>query len=185
MRPSPSPPVIVYTDASCEPGPTGVVVNLCYIDGQYRSGGVASFSDSLFASFESKSTFISHGEAFAPLLCLYHEWRHLTSRSVIWFIDNLGVLCCYCKGSSSSADVGCIVHASLLMQAKHRVCSWYEHVDSKANCSDGGTRNSTVVADKLQVTLKPRALPPWPSNTIKAPATVWLEWLCGRCEFNG
>ena len=169
----------MYTDASCEPGPQGMTVNLCYIliDGTYRRGGIASFPASVFASFEDRKTFISHGEAFAPLFALFHEGQYLQNRSVIWWIDNLGVLSCFCKGNSSSADVSCIVHASLLRMAALKLRSWYEHVDSKANCSDGGTRNSNEVALALKVTLFQRPLPPWPKCTLQAPPEVWLSWL--------
>jgi hypothetical protein len=172
-------PVVIYTDASCEPGQNGLIVKLCYvlIAEEYKAAGVAKFSDSIFQSFEDRQTFIAHGEAFAPLLALYSEGQFLQNRSILWFIDNLGILSCYCRGSSLVADVGCIIHASLMLQAKLRTVSWYEHVDSKANVADGGSRDSSELTDRLGIPLTPKQLPPWPANVLTAPADVWLKWL--------
>ena len=75
------------------------------------------------------------------------------------------------------ADISCIIHASLLCMASLRVCSWYEHVDSKANIADRGTRNSDEVAKALGVLLEPKSLPLWLSNTATAPPSYWLQWL--------
>jgi hypothetical protein len=65
----------------------------------------------------------------------------------------------------------------LLVMARLGMRSWFEHVASRSNVADGGTRNSTEVADALDVVLQPKALPPWPSDTLSAPAAVWLKWL--------
>ena len=126
---------------------------------------------------EQKQTFIADGEALAPLFAIFHEDDILANRAVMWFIDNMGILACFCKGSSVVADISCIIHASLLAMASLRICSWYEHVDSKANIADGGTRKSFEVAEALGVSLVVKSLPPWPSNTVKAPPRYWLEWL--------
>ena len=113
-------------------------------------------------------------KALAPLFALFHEKEFLAQKAVLWFIDNLGVLSCLCKGSSVVADISCLIHASLMGMAALRLQSWYEHVDSKANCSDAGTRGQTVA---LGVNLRSLPLPPWPTNTVSAPPEVWLAWL--------
>ena len=140
------------------------------------SAGAAEFSPALLDSMQHKQTYIAHGEAFAPLFALFHEGDFLKGKSVMWFIDNLGVLSCFCKGSSVVADVGCIVHAVLLHQAALKVQAWYEHVDSKANIADGGTRFSTEITDALGISLKQLSLPPWPANTLTAPPSEWISW---------
>ena len=176
--------VTVYTDASCEPVSGELVVKLCYIifaDSETR-GGIATMSNKVLNSMEQTQTFIAHGEAFAPLFAIFHEHDILANRAVMWFMDNMGILACFCKGSSVVADISCIIHASLLAMASPRICSWYEHVDSKANIADGGTRNFFEVAEALGVSLVVKSLPPWPSNTVKAPPRYWLEWLNVDCQ---
>eukprot|EP00972_Heterocapsa_arctica_P087126 12845701-Heterocapsa_arctica.AAC.1 len=80
-------------------------------DSGYCSGGVATMSQEIVASFAPKKTYIAHGEAFAPLFCLFHESQVLRGASVMWMMDNLGVLSCLCNGSSAVADIGCVVYA--------------------------------------------------------------------------
>ena len=110
--------VTVYTDASCPLGPDGRTfeVMLCYIvwsDCGYTSGAVCRMADPIIRSFSSKATYMSHGEAFALLFCFLEEELILRGKSIMWFLDNLGVLSSLCKGSSTVADFGCIVYAVL------------------------------------------------------------------------
>jgi hypothetical protein len=98
----------------------------------------------------------------------------------MWMLDNLGVLSCLCNGSSAVADIGCVVHAVLLAIAGLGTSAWWEHVDSKANVSDGGTRESSVVATALGIKQPERALPPWPPGAAEAPPDVWLQWFQHR-----
>ena len=165
----------VYTDASFEPGQG---VHLCYVilSDTVSKAGIASFTQNHLDSMSDKDTYIAHGEAFAPLLAIYHEHHILAGSSTLWFLDNLGVLSCYSKGSSVVADVGCVVHAALLSMAKHRIYSWYEHVDSKANIADGGTRNCSAITDALGIILERKCMPPWPSDTLLAEPSCWLRW---------
>jgi hypothetical protein len=86
----------------------------------------------------------------------------------------MGVLACYTKGSSVVADISCIVHAMLLSSARLRLKSWFEHVDSKANLADGGTRGQDWALDTYLPKLN---VPPWPANTSKASPDTWLNWL--------
>ena len=169
-------PVVIYTDASCEAAEDGHVVDLCFvlIDRLSQVGGRARLTQAVLASMDKKQTYISHGEAFAPLFCLYHVGRQIFGRSIIWFIDNMGILAAYTKGSSCTGDISCIVHAMLLSSAKLRLKSWFEHVDSHANPADGGTRGKDKA---LNMILPVLPLPPWPTNTSEAPPAVWLSWL--------
>jgi hypothetical protein len=169
-------PVVIYTDAACEHSDAGFIVNLCFvlIDGSLKQGGRTNIPQSILDSMAPKQTYISHGEAFAPLFCVYHVGSLIKDRSIIWMIDNMGVLACYTKGSSVVADISCIVHAMLLSSARLRLKSWFEHVDSKANLADGGTRGQHWA---LGTYLPELNVPPWPANTSKASPDTWLNWL--------
>ena len=168
--------MVIYTDAACEQGKDGFLVNLCFvlIDGSCKLGGRASLPQKILDSMLPKQTYISHGEAFAPLFCLYHAGSLIKQRSVLWFIDNMGVLACYTSGSSVVADISRIVHAMLLCSARLKLKSWFEHVDSKANLADGGTRGQQWASGTF---LQNLPIPPWPTDTCKAPPEVWLKWL--------
>jgi hypothetical protein len=169
-------PIIVYTDAACEPNGESFSVSLCFvlIDGSYKRGGRTMMNQEILDSMAPKQTYISHGESFAPLFCIYHMGYVLKNRSIIWFIDNMGVLACYTKGSSIVADISCIIHAMLLSAARLKLKSWFEHVDSKANLADGGTRGQQWAAS---IFLEELPVPPWPVNTSNALPEVWLKWL--------
>ena len=168
-------PIVIYTDAACEEVNGVMQVSLCFVAlaSDWEDGGRTVVDQSVLDSMDAKKTYISHGEAFAPLFALTHIGPKLRNRSVLWFIDNLGVLSCYCKGSSATADIACIVHASLLMMAALKIRSWYEHVDSKANLSDGGTRGQSKAGS---VVLRSLSLPQWPKHTAAAEPAVWLNW---------
>ena len=83
------------------------MVNLCFVlvDGDFKQRGRTVLNQRILDSMAPKQTYISHGEAFAPIFCLYHVGRMLENRSVIWLIDNMGVLAYYTKGSSVVADI--------------------------------------------------------------------------------
>ena len=120
-----------------------------------------------------KATYIAHGEALACTFCCAIEGRSLQNTSAIWFVDNLGVLSCFVKGSSHSADVGAIVYATLLATASLRLRVWWEHVESAANLADEGTRG---VFTTCGVDLVQRQLPHMPGIVGPDPAE-WLRWM--------
>ena len=116
--------------------------------------------DRILSSFGERATYIGQGEAFAPLLCLIFEPVAMANVHVLGFIDNLGVVSCLVKGRSRVLDMGCIILAFELRLVSLRSTCWIEHVNSHANCSDGGTRIgvSCPVAAKLGVALTPCGL---------------------------
>ena len=123
-----------------------------------------------------KHTYIAHGEALAVLFALVNKWQMLRGRSVLWFIDNMGVLSSLCKGTSSVPDLGCITHAICLINAAIGLQAWYEYVPSKSNLADGGTRSRLHEAEDLGFIFERSVLPKWPQNTVSAPPDVWLNW---------
>ena len=56
------------------------------------------------------------------MISLHVLGHALQGANILWFLDNLGVVSCLCKGSSTVADVGCIIHAFLLKSAENILC---------------------------------------------------------------
>ena len=141
-----------------------------------RIGGFTTVPQAVRGSFADRETYIAQGEAMAPIFALWNEpWLH--DAVLLWFIDNLGVVSCLCKGASSVYDFGCVIHGLHMMVAVKSLAVWWEHVDSKANISDGGTRNSFAEYQALGVSMRPAPMPPWPESVFKLPASFWLSWL--------
>ena len=84
------------------------------------------------------------------------------------------ILSSFCKGSSIVADFGCVIHAVLLKQASRKLATWWEHVDSKANIADGGTRADFSTVHRFGISLQQRPHPPWPDDVFSAPPAFWL-----------
>ena len=113
----------------------------------------------------------------APLPAMCREPSAFRSSSAVMFIDNMGVLASLCKGSSVVADFGCVVHALLLADAKLNTRSWFEHVVSKANPADGGTRDSFEFSRQLGIRLQEVQVPQWPVSTVNATVEEWSAWI--------
>ena len=96
--------------------------------------------DHVLQSFGERKQYIAQGEALAPLLALHYHGAIMEGASVIFFIDNLGVLSGLTVGSSKAADLGTVLHGATLRAARLNTAVWWEHVDSAANPSDGGGR---------------------------------------------
>ena len=62
------------------------------------------------------------------------------------------------------ADFGCVIHAVLMVQASRKLATWWEHVDSKANIADGGTRADFSTVQRFGIHLQELPHPPWPAD---------------------
>ena len=146
-----------------------------------RRGGTAILTEEILSGFAQRTQYIALGEAFAPLLALWHERVLLTHASLVIFIDNLALLPALCKGSSTVALFGCIVHAIHLALASVGCRTWFEHVDSKANFADGGSRlgHNCPEAKSLGICLRQVPLPPWPKKPVAVGPEEWLSWFNG------
>ena len=62
--------------------------------------------------------------------------------------------------------------------------SWWEHVDSRANPSDGGTRIGTEcgIAAKLGFQMEELPFPQWPSDMLSLRPTDWLSLFRKECR---
>ena len=131
----------------------------------------------MLASFKEKTTYIAQGEALAPLLALWYEQALLSNCHVLFFIDNMGCLSALTSGSSSVADFSPILHAFWMLAAKMRVRPWFEHVDTHANPSDGGSRVGTLcpLAGALGIRLTNVKFPPWPRDVCAASPDSWMR----------
>ena len=168
--------VTLYTDASACGVPPHQKVVLCFImiDGDRRIGGYAKVSGRILQSFDMKSTYIAHGEALAILFAWWHIKHLIAGRVVLHFIDNLGVLSAFCKGSSAISDISHLVGASIACEVSAMLRVWREHVDSHANLADAGTRDGLDDYKSLNIQVTELALPPWPASVKHALLQDWL-----------
>ena len=184
---------IVYRDAACETRPPfakpHVQVSWLILgsaDG-IAVGGFAVVPFSVLQSFQERHTYIAQGEAFGPLLAVHFHTDLLRSAHNIFFIDNLGVLSALVSGRARIADLGTVIHAFHLSMAHLDSTVWFEHVESPANCFDGGSRvgASCPVAQELGIALTRREFPPWPSDVLQADPETWLSFLNLRKSQHG
>ena len=182
LLPNTLPRLHVYTDASCEPQPPLALpkVQLCYLIFNWASGerlgGVCRVPDRVLKSFTDRDTYIAQGEALAPLLALLQHPEAVAHANCLWFLDNLGVLSGLIVGRSVIADFGSLLHAFHLCSAKLSLTNWFEHVDSHANPSDGGSREGVTcpIAKELGFTLQEVPFPAlWPDDVL---AVRPLDW---------
>ena len=175
------PTAVVYTDAACSTAEGTkypcVTISYLVLGTGYRSGGIAQLPERVLDSFDTRKTYIAHGESFAVYWAMICEKPFLHGRSILWFIDNLGVLSILCKGSAHSVDVGAVCHAGLLTAAHADMRVWWDHVLSGSNCADGGSRGCSITAAALNVNLVQRPIPEWPTNASRIAPCFWLRLL--------
>ena len=179
----------MYTDASCEPEGTGLRVACCWwlvADG-CRRGGVLVLPQRVKDAFRGHKTLITQGEAFAPLFALWFMSEHVIDTDILLFVDNLDVVSALCGGGSSNFNIGGIIHATNFALARLRASLWTEHVQSKSNCSDGGSREAGVrchIAAQCGVDLRTYEYPSsWPSDMRRLDVSLWLSILSSVGHF--
>ncbi len=169
---------VIYTDAAASGEGLQQLVTLSFVvmSSNFCRAAKAEMPFEMLDSFENRATYIAQGEAMACLFCMWHmrEWLH--DVSVIHFIDNLGVLSAMCSGSSNVCDISHIVSATLAIEAALGMRSWKEHVDSKANLADCGTKDVADYVTALNIDWEILAVPPWPADVAQAPSSAWISW---------
>ena len=167
---------ILYTDASACGIPPFQKVVLCFVllSATIRLAGYALVTGKLLQSFDMKSTYIAHGEALAILFAWFHVRNLVRGRQILHFIDNLGILSAYLKGSSTISDISHLVGAGITMEVSAALRVWREHVDSHANLADAGTRGAFQDYVALKIPCRQYALPPWPESVRHATLDDWL-----------
>ena len=164
---------VLDTDAAASGKGLQQLVTLSFValSDSFQRAGKATVTTEMLSSFEDRATYIAHGEAMACLFSLWHmaKWFRQVS-------DNLGVLSAMCRGSSTVCDISHIVASALSMEAALRMKSWKEHVDSRANLADCGTKDVTDYVSALGISWETLSLPPWPRDLRTASSNEWLRW---------
>ena len=139
MFPNQRTPVLIYSDASWEPGKVNRVGWIVQTDLECI-GYTMAIDDTVMASWCQRKTQIVMAAAFALIMVLKTCRDKLRGRDVIWFIDNEAVCAAAIRGSSSAEDVQDIVQTSAFMALEIHCRIWYEWIDSDSNISDGLSR---------------------------------------------
>ena len=176
--------VALFTDASFKLDLQGrPAARVCFIVAclkeHLRRGAVIDIPLYVLEQFQSSETLIAQAEALAPMLALYFERELLQHCLLTVFIDNMAVLCSYVLGTSRSLDLGSIVHATVLRLMRQGVRAWWEHVPSKSNIADGGSREgvSCPEAAKAGIQLCQLRFPlSWPKNHLQLSMAEWNEF---------
>ena len=139
-------PVLVFTDGAVENDFKDVTFGAVLVDfstGKYYVFG-ASVSQCMVDSWQKtgRRQVISQAESY-PVLVAKETWcSHLTSRSVLWFLDNESARMALVRNFSPVPDNFSIlqVNAKLDMELQSR--HWYSRVPSKSNIADSASRLS-------------------------------------------
>ena len=141
---TPSPPAILYTDASDVP----------HRDPRFGIGGVLilqhpAFSVEYFSaavpqdvvdSWHPRATYMGQLEALAAPISL-QTWAHkLAGQRIIHFIDNDAVASSLVRGYSAKIDSAWIISEYWSLAASHSIDPYIDRVESKSNLADGPSR---------------------------------------------
>lgn len=153
VRADPRPPIIVFSDASWEPGHSWLGLVVFHPDhGCFWAGmETPEWLLSVFARHRARHTYIGQLEAVAALaVYLTFPASFFHGRLVTHYVDNQGALYSFVKGRCADADINRVVFlAGLVCQRLHcRV--WYDYVPSKANVADLPTRLCPEALLRLQ-----------------------------------
>ena len=138
------PTVVLYTDASWEPGvmqAPGLGMVCFAAELSQPQGAACTVPKPVLQAFQDRETQIAPLEALAVLqatLLFRHIIQH---RDVLLFVDNQAVCSALVRGSSSSDDTAHIVALCHLMWASLDARVWIEWVPSDDNPSDGLSRD--------------------------------------------
>ena len=134
------PPVIIYTDAACDPHRHGLGVAIFDTDSdtkQILSGQVPD----LMKIWNFKETFVNQLELVAVLAAvLTFGPQHLKHRDVIFFVDNTSALSACIHGYARDTDMAAMSNLLHLALAQLQCTTWFEFVNSAANIADLPTR---------------------------------------------
>ena len=174
--------VRIWTDASFHTDASGTpICKLCGIisfDGGESKGIVLTVPPSLISVFNERKQQIHMGELLAPVCSVLHWGQLIKDASVIFYIDNMGILCNVVNGSARQLDAGTVTFALHLQLASLRSSVWWEWVESESNCSDGGSREGITcpIAKELGITLKEVDFPDIPAHFMRMTPLEWSKF---------
>ena len=172
----------IWTDASFHTDALGTpICKLCgiiAIEGAGAKGIVLTVPPAIISMFNERKQQIHMGELLAPV-CSVLQWGELIKdSSVIFYIDNMGVLCNLVNGSARQIDAGTVTFALHLQLATLRSSVWWEWVESESNCSDGGSRDGITcpLAKELGIPLREIKFPDIPTHFMRMSPLEWAKF---------
>ena len=123
------------------------------------------------------------GELVAPFVALLFHAKKLAGARLLVFVGNLGVRSAVVSGRCAVLDMNSAVGGFHLLLARLRITAWWEHVDSKANPTDGGSRLGVAcpIAKRLGFRLEERAFPRWPADVSAFAPSDWHDLFEQHC----
>ena len=91
--------------------------------------------------WQERKTQIFAAEAIAPSIALVEDSDHFMNKDIVWFVDNEGACSTLIRGACSPEDVSGIAELTQLLAMRLGARIWFEWIDSKANPSDGLSRD--------------------------------------------
>jgi len=183
------PPVIIFTDGSCEPScksPHGIkagigVVIYDPIDdyAEAYGGNLPEDLVGLLSNYGAKQQIVGQSELIPCVLAksILKPWKErLKGRLVLAFVDNDAARYGIIKGSSPSRDSAWILHEYWTAEAELECNTWTERVPSASNCADGPSRNCWDNLKDLCAVVRRRKIP---KTFYKALAARWSKNMDG------
>ncbi len=136
----PDPPVVLYTDASFEPGQPIRLGWVVFKPGWQPRGWSCVVPEQQVALWKQRRTQIFPAEVFAVALALVVAEPYFLDSDVLVFIDNEAAVASLVKGNSAEPDIEEMVRRVHWDCYVNSTRAWFEWVDTAANPADGLSR---------------------------------------------
>ena len=146
ITPCTSKPVVVYTDASDEPGRTRVG-GMVLVPGAKPAVFVYDVSPKIRPLLGPQTAVINQAELLAGPLLLFTAPDLLRGRDVIWFVDNANAEAALVKAGSPTCTMCYLALLASASLAGLNIKAWFDHVPSKDNPADALSRDGLQDAD--------------------------------------
>ena len=162
----------LYSDASYEPtSEKPAVAGFVLFSPRLPKpvGMTCEIKSDVLQAFCPRRQQIAPCEALLGITAPINLAQHLVDCDLIWFIDNTPTCSCLIKGSSSHSDLAAISTMTNLLLASLNCRTYFEYVQSEANCADGLSRGSLTDPWTIQQA--------WDPSMAKLPDFVLLSKL--------
>ena len=142
LRPVGARQLVVYSDAEYTPG-SGQPPRLGWVvfpGGDDPVARTLLLEPQILGLWKPRVQQIYPAETFAPLAAIMDFPALFQGADVLWFVDNEAACSTLIRGASREEDVATIAELTQLSLLRLRTRVWFEWVDSKANPSDGLSR---------------------------------------------
>ena len=112
-------PVLLYSDASVEPGQCPILGWVLFVDDDQPQGRTLLMPAEAFLALKSRTQQIFPAEVFAAYAAVEEHIASLAGRDVIMFIDNESATAALVRGASKEDDVMSIIQAIHWTLLKH------------------------------------------------------------------